>query len=110
MQIGLLDQRITFRAVSNVSDTAGGVERTWVDFAVAPTVWASVRAVSGREQLENGAINASGIYRFVVRNRSDVSELDAIIWGGQNYNIRNVERMGARPNYLTIIAERGVAP
>jgi len=105
--IGRLDQRITLQSRTETSDGAGGTETAWGDFSSVPKVWAKVDALSGSERVEEGAFNASGMWRFTIRNRDDVSEKDRIKWGGDFYNIRQVSRMGGRAMYLEIVAERG---
>lgn len=108
-QIGSLDQLVTLQAASETSDGGGGKEQVWADFATDATVWAEVYPMGGNETDSDGSVNARGMWRFVIRNRSDVSELDRIVWDGAAYNIRRVARRGGRELYLTIEAERGVA-
>jgi len=104
-----MDQLITLQAYSVASDGGGGSARTWADFATDAAVWASVVAKAGRESLQEGRVNASNIVLFTIYNRTDVSEVDRIIWNGEAYNIRNVRREGGRQLRLVIEAERGVA-
>jgi len=107
--IGRMDQRITFQRAADVSDGAGGFIRTWADVATNPTVWADVKAKSGSEALVNGRMTASLVTIFTVWNRSDLSELDRIIWNGEAYNIRGILRFGGATLRLQIEAERGAA-
>lgn len=106
---GQLDQQVTFQAATTTSDGGGGESKAWADFSTDPTVWADVQPMRGSEGLEGTAHNARGSYVFIVRNRTDVTELDRIMWDSVPYNIRNVKRRGGRELYLTIEAERGVA-
>jgi SPP1 family predicted phage head-tail adaptor len=108
--IGKLDQRITLQAVSTASDGGGGLVETWADFASGPNMWAQVIPRAGKEGEDGGAINASGVWSFIIRYRDDVTERDRIVWGGEPYNIRRVARSSGRGReaYLTIDAERGV--
>lgn len=107
--IGKLDQQITFQRFAETPDGAGGSTETWANLATDPTVWANVKAKAGRESLDEGRINASFVKLFTIHNRDDLSELDRIVWGGENYNIRGVRREGGRQLFLVIEAERGVA-
>ena len=109
MNPGDLTQRITLHRYAETADGIGGTTRAWADFATDATVWANVKARSGREGLDEGRINATFVVLFTIYNRTDVSELDRIIWNGENYNIRGVRREGARNLDLIIEAERGVA-
>lgn len=105
--IGNLDQRITFQAETRTSDGAGGSTIAFADIATTPTVWASVFAIRSNETDTEGRLNATGLYKFTIRNRTDIDETHQIQWRGESYNIRNVKRMGARVMYLEIEAERG---
>lgn len=109
MPAGSLNQRITFQRRANLSDGIGGIVATWADLATVPSVWAAVKAKTGRESLENKQIAASALYVFTVYSRSDLIEKDRIIWAGRNYNIRAILREGLNPQMMRIEAEQGVA-
>lgn len=104
--IGTMDQRITLQRLAETPDGCGGVTHAWSDLA---TVWASVRTKSAGEDLTNGRINATAVSTFWIWNRSDLTEIDRLVWGGEVYNIRGVLRQGGRRLRLQIEAERGVA-
>lgn len=107
--IGSLDQRITFQRETRTPDGGGGYSVDWAPLVTDPTVWAEVFPGGGGEGERDGAVNATALYVFQIRNRTDLSELDRIIWNGEPYNIRRIARRGGREMYLTIEAERGVA-
>lgn len=104
--IGLLDQRITLESLTRVSDGQGGNSETWAPVA---TVWARVMPKSGREVVSSDGVAAEGSYTFKIRQRSDISEVTRLTWGGEIYNIRNVLRRGDRVQFLELQAERNVA-
>ena len=79
------------------------------DLSNSATVWANVKAKSGREGMTNDRVTATFVVVFTIRNRADLLPQDRIVWGGVNYNIRAFLSEGARPQYLAIEAERGVA-
>lgn len=106
---GPMDQKITLRKLTRTADGGGGVIETWSDFATDPNVWARVSFKGGREGMDEGRINASQMTTFEIYTRSDVSEIDGIIWAGEFYNIRTVRRYGQRQLTMWIDAERGVA-
>ena len=108
MGSGKLDQMITLQSRSYVSDGAGGKTETWTDFATDANPWAAVKARFGREGTTSDQVTATATTTFTIRNRSDVSENDRIIWNSETFNIRSVLRMGDRELYLQIDAERGV--
>lgn len=109
MQPGQLDQRITFKRESRSNDGIGGSVRVWVDVDSVPTVWAAVRAKSGRERYDIDRVDAEAGYVFVIRSRSDIDERNAIDWNGRRFNIRFVRNVGGRPLYMEIDADQGVA-
>ena len=106
---GKLDQRVTFQAKGDTPDGIGGIVRSWSDVPSTATVWANVKAMGGTEAMQADQQQPTTRYLFTVRNRSDLSEADRIVWGGANFNIRRIEREGGRKMYLIIEAERGVA-
>jgi len=103
---GDLDQRVTFMRVVLTPDGAGGY--TSVPTAIG-TVWALVKPLSARERSAFGSIEASGIYRCVIRNRQDLREDDTLSWNGELWNIRAILQAGRRAPYLELQIERGVA-
>ena len=107
--VGAMDERITLRRLARTDDGGGGVTEAWSDFATSANVWASVSYKSGTEKLTEGRVNASQMITFEIYNRSDVSELDGILWRSEFYNIRAIRRYGPRKMRMWIDAERGVA-
>lgn len=109
MPAGALNQRITFQRRAEYSDGIGGIVSVWGNLASFPTVWASVKAKTGREGSENEQIEAAAIYVFTIYSRSDLSEKDRIVWGGRDYNIKAIFREGLQPQMIKIEAEQGVS-
>ena len=107
--IGRMDQRITFQRLVEVQDGIGGVTKRWQEFEADPVVWAEVKVRPGREVMVEGRMTAQSPTTFKVWHRSDVNELDRIIWQGSAYQIRNILRHGGRALTLEIDAERGAA-
>lgn len=102
---GELDQRVTFRTDSTVSDGMGGVTATPSDIA---TVWAKVKLKGGKEQQDYERVNAVSSVIFVVRYRTDIDASMRIVWQSVEYNIRDIRELGGRKLYLEFEAERGV--
>lgn len=109
MGAGAMDQRITLQRATALSDGAGGVTWVWADLPVNASVWAAVKSRVWREALTEGRVAASYVMTFTIYNRSDLSEVDRIVWNGENYNIRGISRNGGAAITLSIDAERGVA-
>lgn len=106
---GHLDQRITFQGVVDTPNGAGGFSSAWGDIATTPTVWAAVKPLMGREVSQESGDAATAEYKFTIRYRDDISEINRIVWNGENYNIRRVERTSQRDLFTVVIAERGVS-
>lgn len=106
---GKLDQRITFQEESRNDDGGGGAVRAWVNVASNPTVWAHVRAKTGRERVDADRVDADAGYVFTVRNRSDITEKNIILWNSRKLNIRFIRNLAHKPLYLEIEADQGVA-
>tara|TARA_R100001244_G_scaffold130912_1_gene103490 strand:- start:310 stop:636 length:327 start_codon:yes stop_codon:yes gene_type:complete len=102
---GQLDQRVAIQTEARVSDGVGGYEVTW---STTATVWAMVKPVRGREQMEAQQLQASAMYRITIRNRA-VSAAQRIVWRGLTLNIREAPDPGGRAMYREILAEEGVA-
>lgn len=103
-----MDRQITLQSMTRTNDSMGGGAEAWANYASFPTVWAQVMPGRGREELNGDRVEAVALYTFVIRNRTDISETDRIVWDSVAYNIRRIERRGPRPLYLYIHAERGV--
>lgn len=109
MTAGAKDQQITLQRATATADGIGGTTKAWANLATDATVWAAVRAKAGKEGMVEGRMAATFVTLFTIYNRSDLSELDRIVWNGENYNIRSLRREGGRNLDLVIEAERGVA-
>lgn len=107
-RIGELDERIELQKEVFTADGIGGQTREWVK---QDTVWAHVRALSGRERMHSDFLASEGGYRVVIRNRSDmdVSANWRVVWRGRTMNIRFPQYNGPRDLYLILDAEAGVA-
>lgn len=108
-KIGRMDQRISFERSFGTANGLGGFTPTWGEAPAPSSVWAHVQPRGGREGVVADGVKAAQSYLFTIRNRTDITEADRIVWDGYPYNIRRIERQGARAMYLTIEAERGVA-
>ena len=103
---GEMNERVQIIRETRTSDGAGGQTLSLTTLA---SVWAHVRPRSGREMERFDRVNASAMYLFVIRYRTDVEESDRILWKGEFYNIRYIAQGTGRALYFEIDAERGVA-
>ncbi|PHM49562.1 head-tail adaptor [Xenorhabdus sp. KK7.4] len=81
MRAGRLRHRITLRKNESTRDSLGGVINNWVDVA---TVWAEVKAISGRELVASGAVFSEATVRIWLRYRADVTTANSITFHGAN--------------------------
>lgn len=107
-RIGELDERVEFQKEVFTPNNVGGQTSVW---EAQFTAWAHVRALTGGERMANDALAATGGYRIVIRNRSDVDVLAnwRAKWRGRSLNIRFPEYSGPRDIYLVMQADSGVA-
>lgn len=106
-RIGELDQRVELQKEVFTSNDMGGATASWQTQA---TVWAQVRALTGRERFTNERLAGEGGYRVVIRNRTDIDPQAnwAILWRGLRLNILFPQDNGPRPLYLVFDCEAGV--
>jgi SPP1 family predicted phage head-tail adaptor len=81
---GNRDQRITIERKAGTRNTYGEVIVSWSTLA---TVWAEARPVRGSEFLASGQTQARADVMFRIVYRSDLTELDRVVWRGEYYAI-----------------------
>ena len=106
IKAGELTQRIAFqRDESSTVDDYGQVTRSWSTYY---TTWASVRPLSGREQEQGMARQASISHRVRIRFKADIQHGDRISMGGRVLEIVSVRNIDEGSWELEIDAiERG---
>lgn len=70
MHSGRLRDRCTLLTATTTADGQGGQTTTWT---AGDHVWAHVRALSGREVMQFGAVQSSAALRISLRFRSDLT-------------------------------------
>jgi SPP1 family predicted phage head-tail adaptor len=76
--VAALRHRVTIQVLDeSTRDESLAVVPAWVDVA---TVWASVEAIGGREQLASGQVQADTTYRVCMRHREDVTAKNRLVW------------------------------
>ncbi|MBD8153321.1 phage head closure protein [Pantoea agglomerans] len=89
MRAGKMKCRITFQVSENRRGEYGEVIRDWRDI---DTVWAEIRAISGRELIASGALLSEATVRIWTRYRPDITTANRILYSlpnirGQVYGI-----------------------
>jgi len=106
LKAGELTQRISFqRDESTTMDDYGQVTRSWNTYY---TTWASVRPLSGREQEQGMARQASISHRVRVRFKDGILHGDRISMGSRTLEIVSIRNIDEGSWELEIDAiERG---
>jgi SPP1 family predicted phage head-tail adaptor len=106
LKAGELTQRISFqRDESTTVDDYGQVTRSWNTYY---TTWASVRPLSGREQEQGMARQASISHRVRIRFKADILHGDRISMGSRTLEIVSIRNIDEGSWELEIDAiERG---
>lgn len=92
--LSALDQRVTIQTPSYASSTQSG--QGVASFSTLATVWASVRSVSGDEQLVAGSITSRATYEIAIRHRSDVTPAMRVQWTPYSGSAKTFEVLAVR--------------
>lgn len=105
MKAGPLNKLIAIRSRVSGEDEAGQPVDTWTPLA---SVWADIRGATGmgtiRSPLEGVELNA---YSFRIRYRTDVDAADRVVFGGQNYDVKQVRHDMANRQWTDLVCELG---
>lgn len=82
--IGAMRERIVVQSFTDTPDAEGQPIRTWSTFT---TLWARNTFLSGKELEGMQKINEQVQARFIVRYRTDLTELMRVTWRGSTWNI-----------------------
>jgi SPP1 family predicted phage head-tail adaptor len=87
------------------TDAAGQPLQTWADLA---SVWADIRGANGlntiKASLGGVEINA---YSFRIRYRTDLDAAKRVVYGGQNYDVKQVRHDFAKKEWTDLVCELG---
>lgn len=107
VNIGELDRKITFiKKVIGTNAFNEDAEASWVVVDSNPTVWARVREKPGKEMTLADRITHVRSTLFTIRHRSDIAEMNRVVYNGRPYNIHSVTENGeGRQRFIDILAE-----
>jgi len=88
MSIGELRDIIILQYAIKTSDPAGGVIKTWVDYA---TIWAKAWTVSSNEVTAANQTSLTRIQKFKIRYRSVLKSDWRIKWGNRYFAIHSID-------------------
>lgn len=105
MKAGSLNRQIVIQSRDTGSDDAGQPVQTWTTLA---TVWADVRGATGLGTMRAGldGVEVNG-YSFRIRYRTDVNAAKRVVFGGQNYDVKQVRHDLAGKEWTDLVAEVG---
>ena len=76
-----MKRRIVFQVSEEHRAPSGPVIYEWSDLA---TVWAEIRAISGRERMSSGALYSEATVRIWPRYRHDITTANRILYRSPN--------------------------
>lgn len=111
MDIGKLNERITFMKLEDVEDEMGQSSKKLVPIC---TVWASIYPVRGSERYELKKIDSKTTHKCFIRYRDGIDSNCYIMHQGKQYNIESVIDVKMRHKMLEIMCSehlnKGVKP
>lgn len=109
MKAGNLNRRILIQKRTQVQDEAGQPIDAWVDVV---KVWAWVKTQSGmavarQSTAQDGVAMSVNSYSFRIRYRPSVTDDMRVVYGGLNFDIKQVRHDLAGHDWTDIVAEQG---
>jgi SPP1 family predicted phage head-tail adaptor len=109
VKAGELNRQIVIQSRDAGEDAAGQPVDTWTTLA---TVWANVRGATGMGSIRQSA-NQDGVavelnsYSFRIRYRTDVDAAKRVVFGGQNFDVKQVRHDHAGKEWTDLVCEVG---
>ncbi|MFS7239302.1 phage head closure protein [Serratia proteamaculans] len=111
MRTGTMRHRVTIQNFTTIELPSGQEKEVWADVA---TVWAEVKAISGRELVASGAEKSEVTVRIWLRYRADVSSASRILWRQQGHERMAYNIVAAIPDpeasRLELLCKGGIKP
>lgn len=104
---GQLDQQITIQQHIQVKDAEGGMVDLWDDYVT--NVWAKKNNLSGNERsaTRQGGVKLEERTEFTIYYIPGVENTMRIMHNGKSYNIRHINNVYERNEYLIITCDTG---
>ena len=106
---GRYDRKIVFQKVTITKFGTGAEKETFADWAPPLIAKATVSFGSAQERRDAGSAEASQVATFRIRTAAryrDVTERDAIFYGGAHWGISGIVEVGQRANEIEFTAAR----
>jgi len=105
---GMLKEPVTFQRMTRTADGAGGQTQTWATVSGAPTR-AYVRVASGNERYAHDRVEATIKLKLTTRYTNALRESDRVLIRGRAHNIKLLNNLEFRNQWLEISVDGGVA-
>ena len=105
---GMLKEPVTFQRMTRTADGAGGQTQTWATVSGAPTR-AYVRVASGNERFSHDRVEAVIKLKLTTRYNASITEADRVLIRGRAHNIKLLNNLEFRNQWLEISVDGGVA-
>lgn len=109
MNAGKRNRRITIQQRTRVQDETGQEIDVWVD-VVKPWAWVKTQngmAVARQTSSSDGVAQSINGYSFRIRYRPAVTDDMRVVYGGLNFDIKQVRHDLAGHDWTDIVAEQG---
>lgn len=108
LHAGMLTEPVEFQRATKTSDGAGGYVEAWTALDGSSAL-AHVKALSGGERYASERTEATSKWRVTARYFSGLLESDKVIIRDKSYNVRFVNNVELRNQWLIIDVDGGVA-
>lgn len=102
-RIGALRHRVELQTPTATPGTGGGAVVQWQTVA---SLWASVAAVGGREDVHAAAPRGRASFDITIRHRADVGSESRFVHGGEIFDVRSALDPDGRRRWLVCRCER----
>ena len=105
IKIGELRHQVIIQEQLLTDDGSGGQDITW------PTLyspWAGIKQMSAGELYQHEKLETQATHKFTMRYDSRLKETMRILFRDELYNIKGIDNLEFRNQWLIVIAKRGV--
>jgi SPP1 family predicted phage head-tail adaptor len=100
------DVYVTVESPTDSADGFGGFSTSW---ATKTTIWCKYEERNGEVPLKNGKLTTETGVIFTTVYRDDVLTSDRLVLDGLVYDIKRVDNLNRKNEYLVIYCDSGVA-
>lgn len=103
--MGDLQHPVSVEEEVGTPNQTGGFTRTWVPYT---TIFCKVTQKGGGEPQQQDRLTNTKPTEFITRWRADIIETMRLVFRGKQYNIRSLDNLEFRNEWLIIKAEAGI--